>query len=248
MTTTFFVPPDNIRDSYVRLPPDEARHAIRVLRHRPGDVVEVVDGAGGWYLVRLDAAQGETAAGVVLEARRGVGEPPYDLTLAVGLLKNPNRLETLVEKAVELGVTRLVPIETARTERVRIRQDRLERIAVAAMKQSGRSKLPEIENVRTFADLMRTESGGAYLICHEQVPAERSIARVLERGLARRITILVGPEGGFTNEEIAQAESAGYEPVSLGTRRLRAETAGIVAAAAVQLHAGKAPYASADAP
>ena len=235
LTTTFFAPPSHVKGERLTLPNDEALHALRVLRHRVGDVVHVVDGEGGWYSVRLDVITAQSALGTILETRRDVGEPAFDLTLAFGLVKSQSRLETFVEKAVELGVNRLIPLETARTERTRLRTDRLERIVVAAMKQCGRSKLIEVSPSMTFERFVAHSQAGAKLLCHELSNHNNSLAAALDEIDHERLTIAIGPEGGFTEAEVEAANGAGFRIVHLGNRRLRAETAGIAAATAVML-------------
>ncbi len=236
LITAYFAPPSFIEGERLRLPEEEARHAVRVLRRRPGDEVVVVDGEGGWYRVRLDRVDKKHASGVILERRADVGEPNYELTVGLGVLKHPNRFETFLEKAVELGVTTVVPLLTVRTEKASVKGERAHRILVAAMKQCGRSRLPRLvppQPLAAFLEAGRPELG---VICHERMGADAGITAVLRaHPEARRIGVLVGPEGGFTEDEVAAAERRGYRAVSLGPRRLRAETAGITAAAAVML-------------
>jgi len=234
MTTTFYAPPERFHDGRVTLPDDEAHHAVRALRHGVGDVIVVVDGAGGRYRVRLTEAGKHGAAGEVVEERREAGEPPYRLTIGLGTLKNAGRFETFAEKAVELGVSRIVRLATERTERERVKERRLENILVAAMKQSGRSRLPELAGPMDFADALRSDDA-LRILCHESADPAAALPRVLD-GAAESITIFVGPEGGFSEAEVAAAEAAGWAVASLGPHRLRAETAAITAAAAVMLH------------
>lgn len=245
MTTTFYVPPSSIRGERVVLPADEARHAVRVLRKRPGDEIIVVDGEGGWYRVRLDRAGDEKAMGIVLETRRGVGEPPYHLTIGLGLLKRRSRFETFVEKAVELGVSAMVPLRTARTEKQGLKAERTMNIVTAAMKQCGRSRLPSLAAPTPLPDMLEAGDYDVAFVAHEQVVEGGSIHEALTAAQGtERVLVLVGPEGGFTDDEVAQAAAAGSRPVSLGPRRLRAETAGIAAAVAVQeaLEPAGSPY------
>ena len=238
MTTTFYAPPALITDGRVVLPDDEARHAVRVLRHRPGDEIVVVDGVGGRHLVRLTETDKRGAAGEIVATEREVGEPPYHLTVALGTLKNASRFETFAEKAVELGVAEIVPLLTARTERMSLKPKRMENILVAAMKQSGRSRLPVFAEPTSIAEILTDRAGGLRILCHEAADPDAILPRVLDRlGVDEAITVLVGPEGGFSDDEVRQAQAAGWTVASLGPRRLRAETAAIVAAAAVMLHA-----------
>lgn len=234
MTTAFYAPPDAIHGDRVVLPPDEAHHAARVLRHAPGDELVVVDGAGGWYRVRLETVDRKAALGTVLERRTGVGEPSFDLTISLGLLKQRARYETFLEKAVELGVAAVVPITTERTEKERLKETRAEGILLAAMKQSGRSRLPQLAPVTPFSDALGLEADRRFL-CHEAADSGRTLARALGPRPGGRVHVMVGPEGGFTDGEVAAAQAEGFEVVSLGSRRLRAETAGLTVAAAATL-------------
>lgn len=235
MTTSFFAPPQNIRDGYLTLPDDEAHHAVRVLRHRAGNEIIVVDGAGGWYHVRLDQAERGYVAGPILEMRRDVGEPGYDLTIGLALLKNRNRFETFLEKAVELGVTEIVPLLTHRTEERRMKRERAEGILLAGMKQSGRSHLVRLSDPQPLTGALGAPPGTQRLLCQERAGVLLSQSLMPSVDAYR---ILIGPEGGFTDDEVARAVMAGYNVVSLGPRRLRAETAAMTAATAVLLARG----------
>lgn len=240
MTTSFYIPPEYISGERVTLPPDEVRHAMKVLRKGVGDEIVAVDGAGGWYRIVLAHIDKREAGGHIVERRYGVGEPPYELVLAVALLKNTSRFETLLEKAVELGVGVIAPLVTERTEKERIREQRSENILTSALKQCGRSRLPELRDPVNLLDFLRIESkvkGPCVKIaCHEGAGAEFSVFDALTEGRdTHRITALVGPEGGFSDDEIATACAAGFRLASLGRRRLRAETAAIVVSAAVML-------------
>lgn len=237
LTTAFYAPPSAIRDRRVVLPEDEARHAVRVLRKRVGDEIAVVDGAGGRHRVRLEQVGKRKATGTILDTRREVGEPPYRLTVALALLKNRNRFETFLEKAAELGVHRVVPLQTARTEKKNLRAKRARKILLAAMKQSGRSRLVELAAPQALKAVL-TETAGRVLLCHERTGAEASLSGALAGGVPDELCLLVGPAGGFTDGEVEAARAEGAEVVSLGPRRLRAETAAITAAAAVMLAAG----------
>lgn len=236
MTTSFYAPPENIRDqAYVVLPDDEAAHAARVLRKQVGDEITVVDGEGGWYRVRLDQVGKRSVSGVVVEARRGVGEPGYTLRIGLALLKNRNRYETFLEKAVEMGVSEVVPLLTLRTEKGSLKAQRTHNLLVAAMKQCGRSRLVRLAEPTPFKEALAEASSEINLIAHEAVDPAHSLLRVLAQEPARSYCILIGPEGGFADEEIEAARQAGFIPISLGPRRLRAETAALVAASAVML-------------
>ena len=237
MTTSFYAPPQNIRDqAYVVLPDDEAAHAARVLRKQVGDEIIVVDGEGGWYRVELDQVEKRSASGVVVEKRREVGESGYTLRIGLALLKNRNRFETFLEKAVEMGVAAVVPLITQRTEKGSLKAQRTHNLLVAAMKQCGRSRLMRVAEPRLLDDVLaETSPNERKLVAHEAVDPAHGLLHILEQEGESSYFILVGPEGGFTDEEVEAAQQAGFAPVSLGPRRLRAETAALVAASAVML-------------
>lgn len=224
-----------INGGAVAFPPDEAHHASRVVRHREGDVVRIFDGEGTGYRVRMTRVSNGDVRGEVVERMPGENEPSYDLTLGVGLLKQRARFETMVEKAVELGVSALVPLITARTEKGGVRADRMDRIAVAAVKQCGRSRIPRIDEPVSIDDYLRDAQIDVGVICHEAARGAPSIVDALPDLTGQKIGALIGPEGGFDDEEVLRASEAGYRVVHLGGRRLRGETAAIVVASACML-------------
>ncbi|MFO8232903.1 MAG: RsmE family RNA methyltransferase [Longimonas sp.] len=234
MTTAFYAPPDQFRQGRVVLPPNETRHAVRALRHRAGDEIVVVDGVGGWHHVRLAQTGQDQALGTVVRSKREVGEPEAPLVLAVGVLQKRGRYETLVEKAVELGVTTLVPLVTERAERHHIRQDRLRKIMVAAMKQCRRSRLPTLTTPRSLAQVLVRYPRLSAFCCHESGTGRQALVDAV-RARTAGMLLAVGPEGGFTPREIDLARRAGAGLVQLGPRRLRTETAALAATSAVML-------------
>jgi 16S rRNA (uracil1498-N3)-methyltransferase len=233
---TFYVHRARVGESELTLVGDEHRHLTKVVRAAPGDRISVVDGAGGAYDTVIVSISG-TDVRCRIEARhRGRNELPMALTIAPALLKNPARFELIVEKATELGVVTIQPLRTARTIRSAAKAERWSAIALAAMKQSGRCVLPAVHSPLEFGDFLRTAPAGAVkLIPHER--ASLPLAEVLGENTRRETVICTGPEGGFTEAEIGGAVEAGFRPVSLGGRRLRAETAAIAALAAVVLTA-----------
>jgi 16S rRNA (uracil1498-N3)-methyltransferase len=223
----FFVHPEDVSENGLVFRGDENRHLVRVMRKKTGDKVTAVDGRGKAYDVRiLKTGQRETTAGIVRVHDRP-GEWEVEVTLAQGLIKG-SRFDWLVEKASEMGVRRIVPVRTANSVLKTLaanRVSRLKKIALSAMKQSGRSFLPDITPVTSFDALL--ESSSEYDV--------RFIAHPVPRGGSgipvhpgRRVLCLVGPEGGFESVEVEKAVGSGFRPVSLGPSRLRAETAGIV--------------------
>ncbi len=236
-TTQLFVDPTAVFDDMLELSSEEAHHAARVLRLRPGDEFVAVDGAGGWYKAVLEQVESSRARGRIVERRTDVGEPKFALALAIGMIKQPARLELLVEKAVELGVTELAFMQTDRSERSDVPRGRLDRIARAALKQSGRSRLPQLRAPIRYEELLSCPDSGTEarrLLCHERADFSRSLHVALQESRAALdLVVFIGPEGGFSPGEVDAAEAAGAAVVSLGPRRLRTETAALAAAAQI---------------
>jgi 16S rRNA (uracil1498-N3)-methyltransferase len=220
----------------IALPHDEAKHA-RVRRLRPGEEVALFDGAGGSYLARIAAvARGTVTVEVTAVRPPREHESPLDVTLAIALLKS-DRIEWLIEKASELGVTRLQPFASTHAlgRPSPARQARWQQIAAAAAKQCGRSVVPQIAATVDFAALLRQPCSARLLL------AERGGTDDLQRLELAAVTsmqLIIGPEGGFTDTELDTARAAGCRLVDLGARILRAETAALAALAVVQARWG----------
>lgn len=226
---------DDICDGRVRLDAEESGHCVRVLRHRPGDEISVIDGRGTLYRCALEIADVKGAEARVLEAQRGYGAHPYHLTMAVCPTKNIDRFEWFVEKATEIGVDVIAPVIGERSERRVLKTDRLRRLALSAAKQSLKAAIPTIAEPQSVRDFILDAPADALkLICYCFDDVERKqIQQLLP---AKEICILIGPEGDFSPEEAALARERGWVPVSLGDSRLRTETAAVVAATAVYLY------------
>ena len=225
----------------VFLDADESAHCVRVLRHRAGDEITVVDGKGTMARCRLTDDSPKGAAAEILEKFPDWGGHPYSLTMAVCPVKNNDRYEWFVEKATEVGVDVIVPVIGERSERRVFKTDRSKKIALSAMKQSLKAKLPEIEDPVSVKDFMasRKDADGLKLICYcfegetERVSIEDAMKGLPE---GSDITVMIGPEGDFSPEEARLAVESGFVPVHLGPSRLRTETAAVTAAIAVYLH------------
>jgi len=225
----FYTPPELVNPPVLLIEAEEFRHLSHVMRRREGDIIGVVDGAGVAYVARLEKIQKHSARCTILSTFPGLHEPSRNLTVAMGVLKNPSRTDTLVEKLTELGVRSLIPMLTTRTIPRHARVERWEKIALAAMKQSGRCVLPALEPLTHFQDVLSRPAAGPRLILHEEITDIQ-----LEEAVSRHdvdVLVCVGSEGGFTDEEIAAAVAGGFVPAGLGSRRLRSETAAIAAAA-----------------
>lgn len=211
------------------LPEDEARHCIKVLRHRSGDIIEVIDGKGHRYTCRIID---DNPRHIGLEIVEMTDVPPcWDtaISIAVAPTKNLDRIEWLLEKLTEIGVNRFIPLLCRHSERKELKIDRLERIAVSAMKQSLKAAKPIIEPMTPFLDFVKQDRSEQKFIayCDPSIP-RRLLAREY-RGGADSVTILIGPEGDFDITEIKSALDCGFKPITLGENRLRTETAALVA-------------------
>jgi len=208
---------------------DEFNHLTHVMRKNVGDAIRIVDGKGNAFDATIAEITKRSARCLILANHSRLHEPEIDVTVASGLLKNPSSFDFLVEKVTELGVNAIIPLVTERTIPQHAKTERWQKLALAAMKQSGRCVLPAVHELTSFADFMSSTRAGLRLIPHEKTEA-LSLSDIIRKEKYSSVTVCVGPEGGFSDEEIALATKAGFIPVSLGARRLRTETAAIVAA------------------
>lgn len=222
-----FYSPD-IADT-LTLPESDSGHCVRVLRMRAGQQLEIVDGNGYLYQCILADANAKHARVEII----GVENLPKvwnnSLTLAIAPTKHNDRMEWLVEKLVEIGVDRIVPLRCRHSERKELNVERLEKIAVSAMKQSLKAILPVIDPMMPFAEFIKDSHDCAQRFiayCDPSIP-RRLLAREYRPGCDA--AILIGPEGDFAPDEIRTAIDDGWQPVSLGDNRLRTETAALVA-------------------
>ena len=252
MRRRFYAPPDAFAPdgASVLLTREETLHLRNVLRLRAGDEAFVFDGEGKEYVCVVVEADGRARSETTtLEVRGEVAaqqpESPLELTLAVALLKG-EKFDLVVQKATELGVSRIVPVVTKRAD-VRLREGRdvtertgrWRRLALEAAKQSGRARLPEVPAPVAFASLLANEAtacGGQAQCLLFTERNGRGLAETLRAWETRpiKLTALIGPEGGWEPEEIAQGRAAGWHLVTLGGRILRAETAAIVVTGLLQ--------------
>ena len=235
----FFAPQENFSDTEIKLNLEESRHLRDVLRLHVGSTVAVFDGGGGEFICRIETIgrRDESARLRLIEQTAAPApESELDLTLAVALLKG-EKFELVVQKAVELGVTRIIPLATARAD-VKIKDardaakklERWRRIALEAAKQSGRAVVPEIENPSELAEFLKRSTGKRIFF------AERGGGKLHQNssGNETPLTVVTGAEGGWTDDEISAARAVGFEVVTLGGRILRAETAAITVVALFQ--------------
>jgi len=219
-----------------RLDKDESGHCAKVLRHRCGDEIAVIDGCGTLYRCRITCDNPKGVEAMVLSSEDSWGGHPYSLHLAVCPTKNNDRYEWFAEKACEVGVDMISPIIGEHSERRIFKTARLEKILVSAAKQSLKAAVPVVNEPVSVKEFIRGQEGQAlkmiaYCFEDESVP-RRSIKEVLEGYEGTEILVMIGPEGDFSKEEAQMALEAGFIPVHLGASRLRTETAAVTAAEA----------------
>lgn len=230
----------DIEGCLCRLGSDESAHCIKVLRHRSGDIINIIDGKGTLMKCRLTDCSPKEAAAEIIETEQNWGGHPYSLTLAVAPTKNSDRFEWFAEKACEIGVDRIVPIIGQYSERKVFKTARTEKILTSAAKQSLKGAIPQICEPVSVKEFIRDSAEGnedslrmiAYCFENDSHP-RISVKDALADFHGDKITVMIGPEGDFSPEEAELAVSAGFIPVHLGTSRLRTETAGVTAAEAV---------------
>jgi len=226
-----FYTPD-INGEVHRLDEQESKHAIRVLRLQKGEEVVLVDGRGGWYEARVEDPGLKACVLSVVRKESREAEVPYELHIALSPTKNMDRFEWFLEKAVEIGITEITPLMCERTERKGVREDRLTRIMVSAMKQSLKARLPVLHPATDFATFIAQQRKGLLAIAHCEDSRRMSMK---DLGQQHAYTVLVGPEGDFSPGEIKAAMDSGYTPLHLGASRLRTETAGVHVCSALQV-------------
>jgi 16S rRNA (uracil1498-N3)-methyltransferase len=201
----------------------ESWHCVKVLRMKVGETIHLTDGRGGLYEARITDAQPRACRFDIL-TKKFSARPPYSILLAVAPAKSGERNDWLAEKAVELGVDRLLYFTSHNSERVRLNKARIARICVSAMKQSLHPWLPTVGNLVTFEEILNVQADQRFIAHAGDSPhllhaAKRSVSYL----------VLIGPEGDFTQDELIMAESHGFTQVSLGASRLRTETAALAA-------------------
>lgn len=208
------------------LPESDSQHCVKVLRMREGDTLQVVDGIGHRYTCVLLDAHPKRAMVELLDCHEVPLSWPQSITIAVAPTKMLDRMEWMVEKLVEIGVNRIVPLRCARSERKDLKTERIEKIAVSAMKQSLKAWMPEICPMTDFDDaISKIQASQKYIAyCsdeYEKINLAKAYVPVTD------MAVMIGPEGDFTEQEVSHAINAGYVPVTLGENRLRTETAAL---------------------
>ena len=229
----------NIQKPKLFLSLEETNHAKNVLRLKEASLVNVVDGKGILYQCIVTSLKGKEAELEILSSAESIPKHPYYLHIAIAPTKNIDRIEWFVEKAVEIGIDEISFIQSERSERKHINVERMDKIAIAAMKQSIKAFIPKINEMQSLTNFnsnfqLSTINYQLY-IAHLEDNRKLLFDQIRLPNQPANYLILVGPEGDFSPNEIALCVKNGFQPVSLGSSRLRTETAGIVACSTINI-------------
>lgn len=227
----FYVPSAAVGE--VVLDAGESMHAVKVLRMKEGEAVVVVDGRGHRFTGEISDAHPRQCRVLLKEEEKEVGNRNYRLHVAMAPTKNSERTDWFVEKATEIGIDIITPLICHHSERRRTNRERLQKMGIAAMKQSQKSRLPDIWEDTPFDLMTALPFDGIKCIAHCHRGDMPHLKEVVVPGKA--VMVLIGPEGDFSPEEVSRAVAAGFREVTLGTSRLRTETAALVACLTVSL-------------
>lgn len=221
-----FYTPDIKEDEYT-LPEEESKHCIKVLRLNTGDRIFLVDGKGGFYQCEITIPNAKHCQVKCVDKTEAYGKRDFYIHIAIAPTKNIERLEWFLEKCTEMGIDEITPLLCDHSERKVIKDDRLEKVIISAMKQSLKAYLPRLNPLTPFATFVNQPREGIKCIAHCDEDHKKRLDEVYRA--EQSITILIGPEGDFSPHEIELAKANQYIPTTLGNSRLRTETAGIVA-------------------
>ncbi len=230
-----FYTPDITSNTYI-LPEEESKHAIRVLRLTIGDSIQLIDGRGGLYIAEIVDDNQKRCAVKITDVKKEFLKRDWNLHIAIAPTKNMDRLEWFVEKATEIGIDEISLIDCNKSERSIVKAERLNKVAVSAIKQSLKAYLPIINEIADFkkfiASIANFEGQKFIAHCHarEALPHIKVLYKFKENTI-----ILIGPEGDFSIEEIKLALDNGFKEISLGESRLRTETAALYACTTINI-------------
>lgn len=215
------------------MPETESQHCARVLRMKEGDPLFITDGKGYFYRTMLLQANPKSCVVAIEEEMPQPKGWDYDLHIAFAPTKKLDRMEWFVEKATEVGIDGFSPLKCRYSERKNINATRLEKIMVSAMKQSQKSRLPQMDEMIDFEKFIKQPFAGQKFIAHCYDTPKTPLTQACKKNT--NTLVLIGPEGDFSEEEVTKAIEHGFVPISLGQSRLRTETAALVACHTVQL-------------
>lgn len=216
---------DELTESFI-FDKEESKHIIKVLRKKDGDILYVTNGAGYLFECEITLAS-DNKCTVKINSLEKKEASKFHLHLAVAPTKMNDRFEWFLEKATEIGIQEITPIFCDRSERKVINAERFEKIILSAMKQSNETFLPKLNPAISFKEFVKQKNKGLQFIAHCEETDKKSLKQALKPN--ENVTLLIGPEGDFSEKEIALAIENNFQPVTLGNTRLRTETAAVVA-------------------
>jgi 16S rRNA (uracil1498-N3)-methyltransferase len=228
---TFFTP--DILSKYYQLNEDESRHCIKVLRLRKNDFINLIDGKGGFYKAKIIDPNQKKCIVEIITVYQNYGKRNFCLHIGISPTKSIDRFEWFLEKVTEIGVDEITPLLCDHSERTTIRVERLKKIIISAMKQACQAYEPRLNPMTRFADFINKPKKGQKFITYCLNGKKELLGKCITPH--ENLTILVGPEGDFSEEEIILAKNSGFVEVSLGSSRLRTETAGVIVCHTSQL-------------
>lgn len=218
---------NTIYNEHIILHDEEKNHCTKVLRKNTNDIIYIIDGNGTLYESRIDVINRYDCVCTIVHTTPQFGAHNYKLTMCVAPTKNSDRFEFFVEKAVEFGIDEIIPIRTVNSERKILKPERIEKIILSAMKQSYKAYKPVLHELTDFSDLLKRPINGTACIAHCYEGEKQKLPQILQHNST--ICIAIGPEGDFSEQEVAQAIDAQWKAITLGKSRLRTETAAIAA-------------------
>lgn len=239
----FFVSAEQVRYPNIHINGEDVDHIVKVLRLKNGDKIQICDGNGKEYICEIIKCDKKEVACKIIESFDNETEAPINITLYQGLPKS-QKMDLIVQKCVEIGVVRIVPVITKRVvvkvegKDLKNKIERWQRIAYEAAKQSNRGIVPAVSNIMDFEDAIEEMKQKDLVVVPYEREKERSIKDIRDRKDIKNIAIFIGPEGGFEEEEIENCLDIGAIPITLGPRILRTETAGFVTSALILYELG----------
>ena len=227
-----FYTPDISGNEYT-LSEEESKHCVRVLRMGIGDKIRLVDGKGGFFTANIVDDNPKKCSVKIIETIKEFSMRDHFLHIACAPTKNIERFEWFLEKTTEIGIDEITPIDCEHSERTVVKSERLNKVLVSAMKQSIKAYLPKLNEIISFPEFVSQKFKGEKFIAHCQDNKKTSLKDLYKKG--SDALILIGPEGDFSDNEIKFALENGFKEISLGTSRLRTETAALVACHTVNL-------------
>lgn len=223
----------SIKSGICILNKEESLHCTKVLRLGKNDNIILVDGSGGYYKANIIIADPKKCTVSITESIKEFEKRNYYCHIGISPTKSSDRLEWFIEKATEIGVDEITPIKCERSERKKIRNDRLEKVIISAIKQSVKAYKPKLNEMKSFEELISNSRASQKFIAHYENKSANLLSN--KYNPPSDILILIGPEGDFSPSEKENAHKNGFESISLGNSRLRTETAGVVAVHTVSI-------------